>query len=122
MKLKHLFYLNFILLVPSVLIALFKPSIMLSGSGLPADNPALLQMLGNTGGLLTFVGLIAWFAARVEDSPLRRNIRLSFFTMNLVMTVIHAVAYLNGGAMTPLILHGILTLAYGYFQFIKPDA
>jgi hypothetical protein len=65
---------------------------------------------------------VSWFAARTEDSPFRRNIRLSFFIMNLVMTVFHYLAYLNGGQIVYVYGHGFLTLAYGYFQFIKPDA
>ena len=122
MKLKHLFYFNAILLIPGSLALLIVPAVMLGRAGFPADNPEILQLGSNTGGLLLFVGLVAWFAARVEDNPLRRNVRLSFFVMNLVMAVAHFIAFLNGGLINAAILHGILALAYGYFQFIKPDA
>ena len=121
MKLTHLFYFNSIVVL-NALIALVAPELLLERVGIPADNPDILQFANNAGGLLLFVGLVSWFAARTEDSPFRRKIRLSFFIMNLVMTVFHYLAYLNGGQIVYVYGHGFLTLAYGYFQFIKPDA
>ena len=121
MKLKYLFYFNSIVVL-TALIALVAPALLLERVGIPADNPDILQFANNTGGLLLFVGLVSWFAAQTEDSPFRRKIRLSFFIMNLVMAVAHFVSFLSGGMLNGVIVHGILTLAYGYFQFIKPDA
>ena len=122
MKLKHLFYLNSVLLFLAALVALITPLSMLGPAHIATAEPGVLGLVRNTGGLLLFLGLAAWFAARAEDSSLRRNIRLSFFIMNLVMVVAHYVSFLGGGPLNGVIVHGILTLAYGYFQFIKPDA
>ena len=122
MKLKHLFYLNGVLLILAALAFLITPASMLGPYHITTPESGVLDLARNSGGLFLFIGLAAWFGARSEDSSLRRNIRLSFFIMNLVMAVAHFVGFLSGGSLNGVIVHGILTLVYGYFQFIKPDA
>jgi hypothetical protein len=123
MKLKHLFYLNSVLLILAAPAFLITPGSMLGSYHITNAESGVLELARNSGGLFLFIGLAAWFAARSEDSSLRRNIRLSFFIMNLVMAVAHYVGFLlSGGSLNGVIVHGILTLAYGYFQFIMPEA
>ena len=69
------------------------------------------------------IGLAAWFAARAADSPFRRQIRLTFFILHLTFVVIHAGAWLfNGVALSSALpVHLIFTLAFAYYQFVKPN-
>ena len=94
MKLKHLFYLNSVLLILVAPAFLITPVSMLGSFHIATAESGVLDLVRNSGGLFLFIGLAAWFAARSEDSSLRRNIRLSFFIMNLVMAVAHFVGFL----------------------------
>ena len=78
----------------------------------------------NTGDLLLLVGLVAFLAARTDDSPLRRDICLSYFLLHAVGFVIHVLPLLTGGfAFGPAwIFSLILAIAFGYFRFLKPNA
>ena len=124
MNLKNLFYLNAILLVAGSLALILAPAVVLERQGFTTDNPEFLQLANNSGGFMLSIGLVAWFAARAADSPLRRQVRLSFLILHLAFVLIHASAWLfNGVALnSALPVHLILTLAFGYFQFVKPDA
>ena len=122
MKLKHLFYIQTIVFLNAIGF-LFAPAALLGRTGI-VSNPELNLAFQNTGGLLLFLGLVAFFAARAEDSPLRRNIRLAFFIAHSVLFAVYAFNHTNGGPTFGPILwvHLVFALAYGYFQFIKPDA
>lgn len=73
---------------------------------------------------MLFIGLVAWFAARASDSPFRRQVRLAYFILHLIFVLIHVGAWLFNGVPlnSALPVHLIFTLAFGYFQFVKPDA
>lgn len=70
------------------------------------------------------IGLVAWFAARAADSPFRRQVRLAFFILHLTFVLIHGGAWLFSGVAFSIVIpvHLTLALAFGYFQFVKPDA
>lgn len=76
----------------------------------------------NTGVFLVTVALIAFFAARTEDSPLRRNICLSYFVLHALGFIIYALPLLTGGpTFGPAWIFSLtLTIAFGYFRFLKP--
>ena len=124
MNLKNLFYLNAILLVAGSLALILAPAVVLERQGIITDDPEFLQLGSNSGGLMLSIGLVAWFAARATDSLLRRQIRLSFLILHLTFVLIHASAWLFNGIPlnSALPVHLILTLAFGYFQFVKSDS
>ena len=122
MKLKYLFYAQTIVLINAVAF-LFLPDAILGQFGVDADEELTLAFR-NTGGLLLFLGMVAWLAARSEDSLLRRGIRLAFLVTHSVLFTVYAATQLTGGtAFGPVIwVHLAFALAFGYFQFVKPDA
>lgn len=122
MKLKYLFYFQALTVLNAVGM-IFAPSAELSRSGI-SSSAELNLALQNTGGLLLFLSLVAFFAARVEDSPLRRNIRLAFFVVHSVLFALYAFNQMNGGpTFGPILwIHLVFALAFGYFQFINPEA
>jgi len=124
MNLRNLFYVNAILLVVGSLALILAPAIVLERQGFTTDNPEFLQLANNSGGFMLSIGLVAWFAARATDSSFRRQVRLSFFILHLTFVLIHTGAWLfNGVALSIVIpVHLTLALAFGYFQFVKPDA
>lgn len=71
MKLQHLFYIQTIVFLNAIGF-LFAPAVLLGRIGI-VSNAELNLAFQNTGGLLLFPGLLAFFAARAEDSPLRRR-------------------------------------------------
>lgn len=122
MKLKHLFYLQSIVVL-NALGFIFVPAALVSRFGI-SSNAELNLAFQNSGGLLLFVALVAWFAARAEDSPFRRNVRLSFFILHSVLFAVYTYNQVTGGPTFGPILwvHLAFALAFGYFQFIRPDA
>lgn len=122
MKLKHLFYVQ-ALVVLNALVFLITPNALLSRIGVTPDDELTLAFR-NTGGLLLLLALVAWFAARAEDGPLRRNVRLSFLIGHSVLFAVYAITMLTGGpTFGPVIwVHLAFAIAFAYFQFIRPDA
>jgi len=124
MNLRNLFYLNAILLISGSLALILAPAIVLERQGFTTDNPEFLQLASNSGGFMLSIGLVAWFAARAVDSPFRRQVRLAFFILHLTFVLIHAGVWLFSGVAFSIVIpvHLTLALAFGYFQFVKPDA
>jgi hypothetical protein len=122
LKLKYLFYIQTVVFLNAIGF-IFAPAAVLGRVGI-VSNAELNLAFQNTGGLLLFLGLVAFFAARAEDSPFRRNVRLAFFIAHSVLFTIYAISQVTGGPTFGPILwvHLIFALAFGYFQFIKPDA
>jgi hypothetical protein len=122
MKLKHLFYIQAVVVL-NALGFLFAPAVLLGRFGMAPDAELNLAFQ-NTGGLLLFLSLVAFFAARAEDGPLRRNVRLAFFISHAVLCTVYAFSQMTGGPTFGPILwvHLVFALAFGYFQFIKPQA
>ena len=122
MKLKYLLYIQTVVFLNAIGF-LLAPATMLGSFGI-TSNAELNLAFQNTGGLLLFLGLVAFFAARAEDSPFRRKIRLAFFIAHSVLFAVYAFNQVTGGPTFGPILwvHLVFALAYGYFQFMKPDA
>lgn len=123
MKLKYLFYFQGVFAVLSALGLIFAPGAMWSLWGLPAGS-AEMDLAGRDAGVLViFVGLVAFFAARADDSPLRRDICLAYFVEYAVSFIVFGLPLLTGGlTLGPAVIFSlILALAFGYFRFIKPN-
>lgn len=124
MKLKHVFYLQaFFGFLPG-LGFLFAPAVMWNAWGTPSEGAVMDDLAGrNTGVFLLTVGLIAFFGARSDDSPLRRNISLAYVVLHGVGFVIYALPLLMGGpSFGPAwILSLAFTLTFAYFRFIKTN-
>ena len=122
MKLKHVFYVPALLSLLTGLGFIIAPAVMWGLWGNPSDG-AVMNLAGqNTGDLLLLSGMVAFYAARTDDSPLRRNICLSYFITHVAGFVIHVIPVLTGGpAFGPAwIFSLILGLAFGYFRFLRP--
>jgi hypothetical protein len=102
---------------------LFLPGQYLSIFGLQA-NPATLWLSRYLGGAAFGYTLLAWFARNSTDSEARRAIVLAMFGawgvafIGLLLGQIAGMANSLGWIMVALM--GLFTLAYGYFQFVKP--
>lgn len=123
MRLKYLFYFQAAFALLPGLGFIFAPATVWSAWGTPSQG-AVMDLAGrNTGSFLLLVCLIAFFAARTEDSPLRRNICLSYFVLHAVEFFIYALSLLTGGPTygPAWILSLILAIAFGYFRFLKPS-
>lgn len=124
MKLKHVFYFQtFFGLLPG-LGFIFAPAMMWNAWGTPSES-AVMDLAGrNTGVFLVTIGLIAFFAARSENAPLRRNLTLAYTIFGTISFVVYALPLLIGGPTfgPAWVMSLVLALAYGYFYFVKPEA
>ncbi len=123
MKLKHVFYLQaFFGFLPG-LGFLFAPAVMWNAWGTPSEG-AVMDLAGrNTGVFLLTIGLIALFAARSDDSPLRRNINLAYVVLHGVGFVVYVLPLLTGRPSfgSAWIMSLVFALAFAYFRFIKTN-
>lgn len=124
MKLKHIFYLQAAALLLASSIWIFAPAAFYKTGGLEITDSGLLLFGQNTGALLFGYFLIALFAARADDSALRRQLRLSFFLLHLVSLLIYGFVWVfmhvTFGDGMAIWLHIVFVLGFGYFQFFKP--
>jgi len=123
MKLKHVFYFQAIFGFLPGLGFLFAPAAMWNAWGTPSEG-AVMDLAGrNTGVFLVTVGLIAFFAARSENVPLRRNLTLAYAIFQTIGAVVYVLPLLTGGpSFGPAwIMSLALALAFGYFYFFKPE-
>lgn len=124
MKLKYLFYFQAVFALLPGLGFIFVPAAVWSLWGTPSEG-AVMDLAGrNTGVFLLVTSMVAFFAARTEDSPLRRNICLSYFVLHALGLIIYALPLLTGGPTfgPAWIFSLLLTIAFGYFRFLKPSA
>ena len=123
MKLKYLFYFQAVFAFLPGLGFIIAPAAMWNFWGTPSEG-AVMDLAGrNTGVFLLFVALVALFAARADDSPLRRNLCVAYFVLHVGGFIIYALPLLMGGptfgpAWIPSLL---LAIAFGYFSFRKPS-
>lgn len=125
MKLKHVFYLQSAALLLAGSLWMFAPAMFYKTGGMDVTDTGLLIFGRNTGALLYGFLFIAFFAARAEDSPLRRQLRLSFFLLHLVSLLMYGalwfVSHVTFGNGQAIWLHVVFGLGFGYFQFFKPN-
>ncbi len=110
-----LFGLGF-LLAPVQVLAIY-------GVDLDPNGAWLARYLGAA--LLSF-GLLAWQARQAADGPARRAVVVGCLMLSatsLVLAVLHALSGLtNALAWSSALIYLLLTLGFGYFQFIRRDA
>ena len=121
---KTLFIITFILALIFGLGFIFMPEFLLSmiGFSVDADGPLVARFFG----ILVFGISVLTFAARnSEYSIARQAIVLSLFVSYALMTVIHVLfffAFNKGNMMlwSVIVIHALLSIAYGKFYFRKP--
>jgi len=125
MKLKYVFYLQGVALVVTALIWIFAPAAFFSTGGLTTTDPGWLLFGRNTGALLAGLAPMAFAAGHASDSPLRRQLLLSFFLLHSISLAVHGIDWLFTGASfgdgMALGLHVVFALGFGYFQFIAKE-
>ncbi len=124
MRLKYLFYFQAVFALLPGLGFIFAPAAMWSFWGTPSQG-AVMDLAGrNTGVFLLVTSLVAFFAARTEDSSLRRNICLSYFVLHAAGFIIYVLPLLMGGPTfgPAWVFSLILAIVFGYFRFLKPSA
>jgi len=125
MKLKSLFIFNAVLALVFGLAFVLLPSQTLSLYGVSVDAP--LKYVGQLYGsaLLVFC-VTTWFARDAGDSPARSAFILGMFVGSLVAFIVSLINQLGGVAnalgWSTVVIYLLLTLGYGYFQFLKPGA
>lgn len=126
MKVRHIFYIQAIALLIASSIWLFAPAAFYKTGGLATTDPKWLLFGQNTGALLLGLFPIAFFAGRAADSPLRRELRLSFFILHFISLLVYAIAWfifnVTFGDGMAIGLHIFFVFGFGYFQFLKPNA
>ena len=123
MKLKHVFYFQALFALLPGLGFLFAPAALWNAWGTPSEG-AVMDLAGrNTGVFLVTVGLIAFFAARSEATPLRRNLTLAFMILHTLGFIVYALPLVTGGpSFGPAwVMSLALALAFGYFYSFKPQ-
>lgn len=123
MKLKHVFYFQAIFALFPGLGFLFAPAVLWNAWGTPSEG-AVMDLAGrNTGVFLVTVALIAFFAARSEATPLRRNLNLAYMIFQALGFIVYALPLVTGGpSFGPAwVMSLALALAFGYFYFFKPQ-
>ena len=121
LKVAYVFYVQAIALLITSLLWIFAPGAFYESGGLSTTDPGWLLFGRNTGALLFGLAPIAFFAGRSPDSPLRRQLLLSFFLLHLVSFLIYAIVLVTTQvSFGPAIyLHIVFGLAFGYFQFFQ---
>ena len=106
------------LLVP----ALIVQPMAAPGTSFGEPLPMVLRLYG---ALALSMGLILWAARQSKDAGLRRWVVLAQFIHNALGLMVMLPLVLNGtlpaAAWLNIIVWIVLTLAYSYFYFIKPE-
>lgn len=125
MKLNTLFAISAVVALLSALNFLVAPAQLWASYGVSAD-PATIWATRELGGSVVGYAVLAWFARRIVDDRARRLVVLAFlvswavgFAVVLLRQLSGAVNSLGWGAV---VVSGLLTLAYGYFQFVRPES
>jgi hypothetical protein len=123
MKLRNLFLLNTVVALLFALGFLLMPTVLLDLFGFPSNDGT--KFLGQIIGVELMVGGLSTFFARdTRDHTARQALTLA----NLIASIIGVIVSLGGmlsGVMNDLgwVIVGaylVLTLGFGYFQFIGP--
>ncbi len=124
MKLRNLLILNGIVLVLFALGMLLLPVTFLDMFGFGTNDPA--KLLGQIVGVeLLANGLLSLFAMDNQDQGTRRALTLSFFIADGIgfFVALGGVisGTLNAWGWVLVLAYLLLTLGFGYFQFLRPD-
>lgn len=124
MKVKYLLYLQIFAAIIGLPFLTFAPATMAAQYDITNFSPELLLLFQNNSGYALLIGVVSWFAARMEDSPARRGIVLAFFLQNALQAAIFAFGKMNGIPMANSLMgiHAFYAVAFAYFVFIKRGA
>ncbi len=123
MKLNTLMIINAILAAVFGIVLVLIPAQAVSLYGAAADAPLkyAIQLLG-----ASFIGfaLLAWSARNATDSEARKAIVLALFAGNCVGFIIALIGQIrnvvNALGWSTVAIYLLLSLGFGYFQFVKP--
>lgn len=105
-----------LLLVPGLLLSFY--GITLGPGGVFMARVYGASLLGNL--------MLTWFARNAADSEARRAIILDLFIYDAIGFVVALLVQLSGLmnvlGWSIVAIYLLLTLGYGYFQFVKPSA
>jgi hypothetical protein len=125
MKLQHLFAINLVIaLFFGVTCALF-PAWVFQLYGLSANDAAIWTARLVGGSILGYATLM-WFGIKTAPTPARRAIAAALLIQDIISFIASLEIQLTGSVnlfgWSSLGLYGLLTLAYAYFLWIKPQA
>lgn len=125
MKLSNLFVVNAILALVYGISFVLAPTIVLSLYGMTQGISEALagQYFGVA---LIAIGLLTWFARNVADPDAQRAIIRALLISDVIGVIVSLLGTLSGVmnalGWSAVGIYLFLTLGYGYFQFMKPDA
>lgn len=125
MKLKTVFILNAIIAFIYALGLFLMPGTMFSLHGMDQNASATLMAQFFATELLG-MGLVAFLVRDSEKNNARNAVVLGFFLHDIVGAIVALLATLSG-AMNAMgwlafAVYALLTLGYGYFQFVSTDS
>ncbi len=125
MKLKNLLVVHSVVALLNGVSLVLVPKLYLSVYGISLSDQAAIfisRLLG--AGLLTYC-FVAWVARNAGASDARAAIVLGFFitlTIGFIVALVGQLAgVMNALGWVIVGLYFLMSLGYGYFQFIKPD-
>ncbi len=87
-------------------------------------NDSVIMTARFFGGAVLGYGVLAWSARNAGDSDSRRAIKMAIFLtclIGLVLSIISVIhGFFNSYGWIPVAFFVVLTLAFGYFRFVKP--
>ncbi len=122
MKLKTLLIIHAMLACAYGLAYLLVPEAAVSMFGIPAFTTGGIFILRYLGAVFLFIALLLWLARNAESGALKAIVQASFVGNILCAIVIlynQFAVRLNDLMWLSFVLHILLALGYGYFQFIK---
>jgi len=124
MKLNTLLLLNAIFYLLNAVGAILLSSTILSiyGVGI-GEGVELMAQYAGIGSVA--IGLLAYFATKIEQSNAKRYIILSIFISDVIGVIISVIGNLKGimslSGWSLVIMYLFFALGYGYFLFVKND-
>lgn len=124
MKLNTLLFLNAIFSLLNAIGAIFMPAFILNIYGVAqGKNVELMAQYAGIGSVA--IGLLAYFATKIEPSDAKRYIVLSIFISDVIGVIISIYGTLKGimslAGWSLVIVYLFFVLGYGYYLFVKND-
>lgn len=123
MKVKTLLLLTGLFGLVFGLAYLLVPGVLLKFFGVEFTDSTIMTARFFGGAVLGY-GVLAWSARNSEDSATRRSIKLAIFVTTLIGLVLSVMSvmskFFNAMGWIPVVLFLLITVAFGYFRFMKP--
>jgi len=124
MKIKTLLVLTSLFGIIFGLVYLLFPKYLLDFFGVDQTD-AVIMTTRFFGGSIFGYGVLAWSARNAAGSETRRAIKLALFIASLIGSVLSILGVTSGFFNTlgwiPVAFFAVLTIAFGYFRFVKPE-